>query len=569
MKDKLNKMNIRERLRKSFTQIIVIFGVLSILIMGVMIYLVKDYEKVLTYYAYPQGNIALAMNYTAEVRSSTRASIGYDTDEMIQEMEQQHEAAIANFEETVEKIRPTMITSEGEACMAEIDAAWEAYKAVDAKVLALGATTDAEASAQAQQMYIDEGTPKYQALDDALQSLMAVNVDKGTSEEHRLEIMLLVCLIVMIAVIVLVAVYSIRLAATISRGIARPLEKLKDRFVTFAEGDMDTPFPTVNAEDEIADLIKNIEMMAERIKMIINDAGWLMNEMAAGNFAVGTQHEDSYTGVFNALLMGMRDMNRQIDQTLRGVNEASEQVLTGSTNLAEAAQSVAEGATDQAASVEEMQATIDELSNGIRATAEELEKSYAEATQYAKVAEASRADMEAMMEAMNRISEASEKIGEIIVEIEDIASQTNLLSLNASIEAARAGEAGRGFAVVADQIRNLAEQSAQSAVDSKELIEKAIYEVQEGSRNATKASDSLREVVDGVNKVADNAHKMKEVSLEQSERMRQADLAIERIAEIVQGNSAVAEETSATSQELTAQSTELTNMVAVFQLREE
>ena len=131
------------------------------------------------------------------------------------------------------------------------------------------------------------------------------------------------------------------------------------------------------------------------------------------------------------------------------------------------------------------------------------------------MAEGSRGDMEAMVDAMHRISEASEKISEIIVQIEDIASQTNLLSLNASIEAARAGDAGKGFAVVADQIRNLAEQSAKSAVDSKSLIETAINKVEEGSHNAIKASDSLKEVVDGVKLVAEGSKKLKEISLEQ------------------------------------------------------
>ena len=136
------------------------------------------------------------------------------------------------------------------------------------------------------------------------------------------------------------------------------------------------------------------------------------------------------------------------------------------------------------------------------------------------------------MGAMTRISEASEKIGEIIVQIEDIASQTNLLSLNASIEAARAGEAGRGFAVVADQIRNLAEQSAKSAVNSKALIETAIHEVEEGNRYAGQASDSLKEVVEGVQMVANSAKKMKEISLEQASSMEQVDVAVERIAEV-------------------------------------
>ena len=563
----LNKMKIGARLNKSFSQVIRIFGVVAVLITAVMLYMVFNYERVLDYYAYPQGDIALAMNESAEIRAATRGMIGYATEELINPMIEQHDEAVVNFENMLEKIRPTMITEEGHACMEAIDKAWAEYKEADAKVVVLGSSTDTESSIKAQELMAAEASPKYDALDDAIENLMSINSAEGTEKRTFLKVLLYVLIVLVIAVLVSVVVYSMKLSKAISSSIEKPINELKDRFATFAEGDLDSPFPVVESEDEVAELVDSTISMAERIHTIIKDAGRLLNEMADGNFVIRTECEEQYTGAFTALLMGIREMNRQMDTTLNGVNEASAQVLTGSTNLAEASQSVAEGATDQAAAVEEMQATIDELSNGIKTTADELEKSYNEARKYANVAENSREDMESMMSAMLRISETSEKIGEIIVQIEDIASQTNLLSLNASIEAARAGDAGRGFAVVADQIRNLAEQSAKSAVDSKSLIETAINEVKEGSKNATKASDSLREVVDGVKMVADSARKMKEISLEQSESMQQADQAVERIAEVVQNNSAAAQETSATSEELTAQATVLSDMVSVFTLR--
>ncbi len=568
MLKKFNTMRIGKRLKKSYTQIITLFGILLVAVVLVMLYVSNDYRKVLNNYAYPQGDIAMAMNESAEVRAATRGVIGYETDELISDMEEQHEEAVAAFEAKVEEIRPTMITDEGLAAMEEIDRAWEEYKEIDAKIAAIGATTDKEASIQAQTMMAEEGAPKYQALDDALENLMALNVECGDKEQTTLAVLIIVFIIIIILVIAFAVLYSGKLAVAITKTIEKPIVELKDRFITFAEGDLDSAFPVVESEDEIKELVESIEAMAERIRMIINDAGRLLAEMGEGNFNIATECEEEYKGAFQALILGMRKMNRQIDKTIHGVREASEQVLIGSTNLAEASQSVAEGATDQAAAVEEMQATMDELSNGIKATADELEKSYLEAHRYASVAEDSRADMEAMMTAMSRISETSEKIGEIIAQIEDIASQTNLLSLNASIEAARAGEAGKGFAVVADQIRNLAEESAKSAVDSKALIEASMHEVEEGNRSAEKASDSLKEVVKGVQTVADSAKKMKEVSLEQSESMGQADIAVSKIADVVSNNSAAAEETSATSEELTAQATELRNMVAIFNLRE-
>ena len=565
---KLGKMKIGKRLKNAFTQIIVVFGILSVLVMVVMFYTAKNYETVLDYYAYPQGDIALVMNESAEVRSATRGVIGYETRELIQALMEQHDEAVANFEELLEKVRATMVTERGIACMASIDKAWAEYKEIDTEVVRLGATTDKESCIQAQEMMVNEGASKYDALDDALEALMAVNQEEGADERTLNKTLLYIACIVIVIVIIVLVLYSARLSGVIAKGIEKPLIELKDRFITFAEGDIDSPLPVVETEDEIAELVEGMSVMSDRIRAVITDSGRLLNEMADGNFAVKTECEEQYMGAFQALLTGMRKMNRQIDTTIKGVSDASKQVLTGSTNLAEAAQSVAEGATDQAAAVEEMQATIDELSNGIKTTADELEKSYNEARRYADMAEGSRGDMEAMVDAMHRISEASEKISEIIVQIEDIASQTNLLSLNASIEAARAGDAGKGFAVVADQIRNLAEQSAKSAVDSKSLIETAINKVEEGSHNAIKASDSLKEVVDGVKLVAESSKNMKEISLEQSESMQQADQAIERIAEIVQSNSAVAQETSATSEELTAQVTEFNNMVSIFTFRE-
>lgn len=568
MLKKLNKMKIGRRLKVSFRQIIIIFGLLSAMVIAIMLYTLDDYAKILDNYAYPQGDIALAMNESAEIRSASRGIVGYDSDELIESMQKQHEESVTNFEDYLEKIRPTMVTKAGLACMDEIDKAWSEYKQSDEEVIKVGATTDTEQSLKAQQMMLNEAAPKYQALDNALQKLMSVNVSVGKSERAKLKTIIFCSFLVIIIVIIFAIIYSNRISKVIAQSIEKPLHALRDRFVTFAKGDIESPLPVVESEDEIAELVGSVSAMSDRIRIIIKDSGRLLNEMAGGNFVIETDCKEQYMGAFSTLLDGIRKMNIEMSGTIKGVGDAAEQVLTGSSSLARAAQSVAEGATDQAATVQEMQVTIEELSNGVKTTADELENAYNEAHKYAETAETSRRDMESMMDAMAAISETSQKIGEIIVQIEDIASQTNLLSLNASIEAARAGEAGKGFAVVADQIRNLAEQSAQSAVDSKALIEAAVHEVEEGNKNAAKASESLTEVVDGIQKVAESAKKMKEISLEQSQGMEQADIAIEKIADVVQNNSAAAQETSATSEELTAQATALSEMVSVFRFRQ-
>ena len=564
---KFKEMRIRKRLISAFTVVIVIFGVVSALVAAAMVYMVSDYNKVLENYAFPQGDIGRAMNATAEVRSATRAIIGYETQELIDAVKGQHETAIKEFEYYREQIRPTMITPEGKAAMKAIDLAWESYIKVDKEIVELGATTDQARGERAQERMINELAPLYTELDNAMKELMDINVDKGDAEQIKLQTLETVVMVAIVIAIASVVSVSFKIATGIAKGIEEPIKEVEERLETFAKGDLTSPFPRIDSKDEIADMASTAADMADSLRNITLDVAEMLEKMANGNFNIITRHEKEYRGEFRGLLDSVMGMSEQMSSALDEVDMASTQVSEGANHLAQAAQELAEGATEQAATVEEMQATINGLNEGIQTTANQLDRSYAEAQKYAQVAENSRTAMEALMGAMERISETSQKISNIIGEIEDIASQTNLLSLNASIEAARAGEAGRGFAVVADQIRTLAEQSAQSAVDSRTLIEASLSEVSHGNKVANEASVSLQEVVSGVHAIAESAKEMKDISAEQALAMEQADMGINKIAEVVEINSATAQEASATSEELTAQAVTMSDLVARFELK--
>lgn len=371
-----------------------------------------------------------------------------------------------------------------------------------------------------------------------------------------------------VVIIIIAAIISLVVARRLADSISNPIKTLSERLNTFAAGDLSSEFPKVNTGDEISDMAIVASDMAGKLGRIINDVKYRLGEMAGGNFALSSEMSDEYVGELSDIDVAIDKLNLNMNETLEQIIEASSQVSSGSGNLAEAAQSLAEGATEQAGAVEELLATITNITESIGHTSDKVEEAHKMTQQYADKADASREDVKGMVHIMESITETSRNIESIIGDIEEIASQTNLLSLNASIEAARAGEAGKGFAVVADQIGKLADESAQSAVRTRELIMDALNEVERGSAAAEQTADAINEVVNGIKSMAEAATDVSQLTREAADSMVQAELGVNQISEVVQANSATAQETSATSEELSAQAISLDDLVSNFKLKE-
>ena len=571
MKDSRKKwkmMNIQTRLKKGFrftTILTALAGVLAIIVLGIMS---TQYSDALKYYGFSQGDIGKAMVTFTETRSCTRGLIGYTDLAVLCTLSDDHDTKKESFEKYWSEVGDTIKTKAEAKIYDDVNSKLEDYWKIEKEIKKLGLNiADPGAQKQAERRASAELAPAYNEIYKGMASLMDKKVTEGDALKARLGVLSIVALILVIVIIIVAYVIAMKIGTEVAVGISTPLDALKKRLETFSKGDLESEFPTAESKDEIADMIHVASDMAVDLRTIISDSDMLLGKMAEGDYTVTSQVKDKYAGDFVGLLMAMSRMKHQMNDVMSQINDASSLVAAGSNNLAQAAQEMAEGAMDQSASIEELQATFADITEGVEKTSEKLNETYKIAQQYAKEADNSHTEMQGMVDAIARINETSKQIENIISEIEDIASQTNLLSLNAAIEAARAGEAGKGFAVVADQIRSLSEQSAKAAVDTRELIEGAIEVTNEGNEAAERVSVSIEKVISGMKSVAASSQELSEIADAQAKAMEQAEQGINQISEVVQSNSANAEETSATSEELSAQAVTMNDLISKFSLK--
>lgn len=562
------KNPIRKRLNKGVSLITIVCCIALVLCDIAIFAMSSQYEHAMSSYGFSQGDIGKAMVTFSEARSSLRAVISYKSTTEINSEKKEYQTKKQLFDTYLSEVEKSMVTKEGKESYANIVSKLDDYWNMSDSILKIASTSDPAACENAQKQEYEVLGPKYDELYNDMKELMDLNVNMGDDLEDILFVIKIVLGVLVLVIIGGSIMTSKRIGAKIADQIEKPVADLAERLKKFAQGDLDSPFPEQNNEDEIAFMNDVAKEMAANLNLIISDLSRLMSLMADGNFAISTEIEDKYVGKFVELLESIRNMNRKMDSTLRHVEESAEQVTAGSENLAQSAQDLAEGATEQAGAVEQLQATMSTITEQVADTVNNLNDTSRKAESYAKSADSSKTDMRELMEAMQRISETSKKIENIISDIESIASQTNLLSLNAAIEAARAGEAGKGFAVVAEQIRMLADESAKSAVDTRTLIEGALNEIEEGNQVAQKAADSMETVVQGINDISDTSKMLSENSNQQIAALREAEKGIEQISEVVQSNSAASEECSATSEELSAQAEAMNEMTAQFVLRD-
>ena len=382
--------------------------------------------------------------------------------------------------------------------------------------------------------------------------------DSGMSSSALTTVVLLIIGIAAVAV-------GIALASYIIKSITSAVVQLEVAAQKMSEGDFDADI-TYQSKDELGVLSDAMRSTLNTLKVVIRDTSNMLNEMASGNLTIRTRAEASYKGELRPILMSIRKMRDDLNNTMSNIVLAANQVGSGSDQVSNGAQALAQGATEQASSVQELAATINDVSHQIQNTAEHARIAKEENTQSHEQIQVCSQHMNEMMGAMANIEAKSQEISKVIKSIEDIAFQTNILALNAAVEAARAGAAGKGFAVVADEVRNLAGKSAEASKSTAALIEDTIAAVSEGASLSQATGQSLQAVVESAKRVLDVVTLISSAAEEQSNSVSQITLAIDQISSVVQTNSATSEESAAASEELSAQAQTMKELVSMFTL---
>ena len=424
--------------------------------------------------------------------------------------------------------------------------------------------TDAIASKQdAFLRYQADGVAKYGFLQRAGNTGYVVLSSLPLTEYYSILIVMVLALIVLFAVGIFMIAVRIRKSAA---RLTRPILELNKTAQQLAAGDLDVELQ-ITSENEIGELGVSIQKTVNRLKeyiVYIDETAEVLAQIANGKLSIELKND--YAGEFQKIKHALFHISDSMNEVMTGIHESSERVSIGATELATASQALADGAQAQASSVEQLTTATNAVADQVETSRTKADVSAKATAQAADMIVQNQENMKQMMIAMHNIHETSQKVVSIIQTIEEIASQTNLLSLNASIEAARAGDAGKGFAVVADEIGKLALESSKAANTTKELIEISMEEINKGNSIAEGAVNSLKESVSAVDRVNEMIQETAENAATQAESMEQLRAGIREISHGIQDNSAASQETSATSEELASQAERLNQMLQRFEL---
>ena len=482
-------------------------------------------------------------------------------------MEQEMASASELMMESIAKLKESDISDEARKKLDGLEYTMEESAKYQERVISLLKNGDfATASAYNEEKY-KPYTEIVQGMADDLEENIYV-----TGEEYRRSAIMtaFVMMAIGFTLLVCLTIYAMSLVKKVTKAIVPPIKQVEEASKRLYAGDMSASKElTYHSEDEIGVLAEALRGSMDTLNGWVQEISGTLEEIAGGDLTKQADDITDFRGDFASIKDSFVLILQNLNEALSMIAQSAHEVDIGSDEIAKSATDLAEGTTEQAGAVEELTATVSTVASAAEDSAKHTGAAYDMVMKSVQNAEADMKQVHLLQEEMQKIRDISEEVQGIIGTIEDIASQTNLLSLNASIEAARAGEAGRGFAVVADQIGKLAQDSAQAAVSTRNLIEATVEEVDNGNAITKTTVEAFENIIKDLNAFADVTENVRAGSLGAAEAMKEVERGIDQISEVTQQNAAASQESSAVSEELAAKAEELASQVRRFKLYEE
>ena len=489
------------------------------------------------------------------------AAVMNSCEEVIKDLESQIQDTGAKLNEI---ISADSDAQKGQGDYETASAAWEEYRAASDEILKLSREGKQKEAAN---LMTGEVYEEYQSFAETLTILrnaFQVELDQAKTMAN-------VCTIIIFVVIVAaglaIAVVTTLIGRIITNSITEPVEQIEAAVASLRKGELsNVEMLTYESEDEFGDTIRNLKEAMGILADYVREISVEVKAIAQGDLTRNGDDITDFLGDFSELKESLLYILKRFNSTLAEISNLAEQVSSNASEVENASKSLADGATEQAGVIEELNATIGTVVDLAADTAKETQSASARVKASVNRANEEKEKMNELLTEMEHIIEISKEIGNIITDIEDIASQTNLLSLNASIEAARAGEAGRGFAVVADQIGKLAADSAKSAVNTRDLIDKTLVEIEKGNNITRTTAEAFNQIIADMESFAELAQNTMEKANSQAESLEQIGQGIEQLSGVVQGNAASSEENTAISINLAEGAAKMHDRVNIFKL---
>ncbi len=561
MKKRLENMKISRKLRFGFLTVTLLGVLIGLAGIGGMLIMLQaqqtSYEKYMRGVQY-STNAEAAFARSKGVVKDLYINYGRSSTEPYKDLVETQFSTVSQQLFTYSK---TICDSTDEANFNATKTAFANYKTlIDSYVsAAVGGSSQTELY---NQLYSSK--TQADAADAAFKAMSAYKSEVAANQLAATRTLSLVIIGIVALIIVLSLTVALVLSGKISRIISHPIRQLCNDAEALAVGDAaarQNDAKTVRLlarSDELGQLSRAFDKLAGTIETRAQET----RAIADGDLTVNITVYSENDVLGNAL----REMVASWAGLAGAIMATAGQVDAGAKLVSDSSGSLSQGATEQASAIEQLTASLLEVTSHTGENAENARTTSDLTLEIKGQAEAGNSQMEQMLRAMDEINLSSDNIGKIIKVIEDIAFQTNILALNAAVEAARAGDQGRGFAVVAQEVRSLAGQSAKAASETAELIENSMQKVGDGTKIAKKTAAALQQIVDGIAKTTGLVSTIADASGEQAAALQQINQGVEQISTVVQNTAASAEESAAASEELSMQAEELKRSVTAFRL---